>query len=84
MPKFKCWNEEDGEDDAIEITTDFTSDVAQDAAIEFADRHWDDTATECGERFTVMVRDPDGTLHRFAVEAEYTINWWAHEREVES
>lgn len=75
---FVCWNAE-GEDDPGEnpkrrnVVLDCLS--IEGAAEQYADRIWADN--DSPDEMTLMVRDPDGRVHKVSVQAEPTITFSA-------
>ncbi len=69
MSDFKCWNGDNGstEEDAHEVRAL----DSHDAAREFAEREWDNSAGECGTEFDVVVRDSVGVERRWRVSVDF-------------
>ncbi len=78
---YKCWSPgwcEKDEAYEIQVSEDVYED-ADDAIEKFAERAWDDSANEIGERFDVHAEDPGGNVTIREVEVSWSPDFivWA-------
>jgi hypothetical protein len=76
MSEYRCWEEDQGIEDADVIQA--TS--AENAAEEFAELAYDNSAGECGVEFKVMVLDPSGNVSQFTITVDFYPDFTAHSK----
>ena len=74
--EFKCYMEEEDEEECIMMT----SYDAECAAKDFAKR-WDDDYILMNSETIVITKDPDGNIRKFWVGVEPDVYWWTREIE---